>query len=341
MTVPRAEPEPWARRALVVGGASWNRMIHLPELPGSAPRTMFATRSYEAVGSSGAGKAMNLARLGYRTTLWALLGRDARGDLVRAALAEAGVALVAVDDPLGTMHHVDLMAPDGERISIFAESGTLDLAVDATAGAAVDHALGRAALIPLAAEADVVAVSIFEHCRPLLGPLRDAGAQLWVDLHDYDGVNPYHDDFIAAASFLQLSHAALPGWRAFAERHVELGCRAVVCTLGADGAQVATPAGWTVVPAARVDRLVDSNGAGDAFFAGFASGWTQGLDVAACGARGARAAADAVRSEQLAAPWPPPAGDATPKSGTAASGRASEHVTGSKSAITQDGDAPG
>jgi sugar/nucleoside kinase (ribokinase family) len=295
----RARPAqaPGAGRALVVGGASWNRMIHLPELPGSRARTMFATRSWEAVGSSGAGKALNLARLGWDTTLWALVGRDSRGARLRAGLAAGGVELLAVDDPAGTMHHVNLMAPDGERISIFAEPGTLDLAVD------------PGPLVPRAVAAELVAVSIFEHCRRVLAPLQAAGVPIWVDLHDYDGENPYHDDFIEAASYLQLSRVALTRWRQFAELRVAAGCRVVVVTAGADGAQVLTADGWTAVAAEPVAAVVDSNGAGDAFLAGFATGWALGRDVVECGRRGARAAADAVRSDQLAAPWPPPAAD--------------------------------
>ena len=78
------------------------------------------------------------------------------------------------------------------------------------------------------------------------------------------------------------------------------GTTAVLCTHGAAGASVVTADGWVEVPASPVGKVLDTNGAGDAFFAGFASAWVGGLDVAACAARGADRAAAAVGSWELA-----------------------------------------
>lgn len=280
-------------RALVLGGASWNRMLHLPELPGDRPRTIFASGTHEAIGSSGAGKALNLARLGWETTLLAPLGADAAGESVRAGLAEAGVSLLEVHDPGGTMQHVNLMAPGGERISIFANPGTLDVELDHHTY--VEQALG----------ADLVAVSIFEYCRGFLSPLREAGIEIWIDVHDYDGANPYHGDFVDAAGVLQVSTVALPDWRAFAEARVAAGARAVVCTHGALGGSVVTEAGWVEIEPEPVPELVDANGAVDPFFAGFATAWVTGTEPAAAGRRGAIAAAAALGSPELASREPP------------------------------------
>lgn len=277
--------------ALVISGASWNRMVRVPQLPRGGPQTLFADGSHEAVGSSGAGKALNLRACGADVALWCRLGEDEPGRRVRERLERAGVELLVEADPLGTMQHVNLMDPHGDRVSIFVTRGSLDGPVGEP---------WRSELVRRAVAADVVAVTIFEQTRSLLAPLRDAGVRLWVDVHDYDGTNPYHRDYVDAASFLQLSSVALPGWRAFAEGRVAAGTTAVVCTHGSAGASVATADGWVEVPAAPVDQVRDTNGAGDAFFAGFASGWVAGLDVAACGARGAERAAAAVGSWELA-----------------------------------------
>jgi len=51
-----------------------------------------------------------------------------------------------------------------------------------------------------------------------------------------------------------------------------------VVTLGERGCAVVTPAGRFEVPAAPVERVVDTNGAGDLFAAGFLFGMTNGLD---------------------------------------------------------------
>jgi sugar/nucleoside kinase (ribokinase family) len=274
--------------ALVIGGASWNQLVYLDAFPDPHAQTVFARGHHETIGSSGAGKALNLAHLGWRTTLWALLGADDAGDRVRRGLSDAGVELIAVDDPAGTMRHVNLMDAAGDRISIFASTGTLDLVTD-------PHALTERALA-----ADVVAVTIFEHCRGFLAPLKEAGVPLWIDVHDHDGENPYHADFVAAADHLQLSSVALPRWRSFAEDRLAAGAETVVCTHGSAGASVLTAAGWVDVAPVEVADVVDTNGAGDAWFAGFAAAWWTGADAAAAGGAGARAAAAAIGSPDLA-----------------------------------------
>lgn len=277
--------------ALVISGASWNRMVQVPELPHGRSQTIFATGSHEAVGSSGAGKALNLRTCGLEVALWCRLGDDEPGRRVRNDLARAGVEILVETDPLGTMQHTNLMDPHGGRVSIFVTRGSLDEPVGEP---------WRGELLRRAASADVVAVTIFEQTRSLLAPLREAGVPLWIDVHDHDGTNPYHRDFVEAASFLQLSSVSMPGWRRFAEERLAAGATAVVCTHGPDGASVLTGGGWAEVPAAPVERVVDTNGAGDAFFAGFAAGWVSGLEVTEAARRGAERAAAAVASLELA-----------------------------------------
>lgn len=154
---------------------------------------------------------------------------------------------------------------------------------------------------PIAADADIVSVSIMDYCRPFLPMLGELGKPIWVDIHDYDGINPYHRDFIEAADYLFMSSAVLPDWRSFLEDRIAAGTTAAVCTHGSAGASGMTAAdGWIDVPAASVDHVVDTNGAGDAFFAGFASTWVTGEGLSASMMSGAEAAAAAVQSPDLA-----------------------------------------
>lgn len=276
-------------KAAVLGGVSWNTMIHLDRFPDPEPQTLFARRSHRTVGSSGAGKALNLAALGVDTALWGLLGDDEEGRRVRSSLADAGVDFVVQPDPAGTMRHVNLMDAAGDRISIFENPGTLD--------ATPDHA----AVASLVSDVDLVAVTILEHCRPLLAVVADAGKDRWIDIHDYDGANPYHGDFVDAATHLFMSSVAMPGWRTFAEGRVEAGTDVVVCTHGARGASgLTSDDGWVDVDAVPVDRIIDTNGAGDAFFAGFAVRWLAGAGLEHALAGGADQAASAIASPDLA-----------------------------------------
>ena len=59
-------------QVLVIGGASWNTIIRVVRFPDPDPATVSPVSWHDAVGSSGAGKALNLVRLGAEVTLVAL-----------------------------------------------------------------------------------------------------------------------------------------------------------------------------------------------------------------------------------------------------------------------------
>lgn len=59
---------------LIIGGVSVDTIIHLDTLPESVPQTVWPSESYKMLGSTGSGKALNLAALGHQVTLHTLLG---------------------------------------------------------------------------------------------------------------------------------------------------------------------------------------------------------------------------------------------------------------------------
>lgn len=276
-------------RALVIGGVSWNRILHLDRLPDAVPQTIHARRAYEALGGTGAGKAWNLAALGWDVDLVAAIGDDRPGGLVLDALGRLGVRVHSIDDPKGTEQHTNLMAPDGSRVSIYTSSSSSELSVD------VDG------VVRLASAADLVCVNILDHCRALLAPLQEAGVELWTDLHDYDGRDPYHRDFVDAAAVVQVSSDRLPEWRAWAASRLAAGTELVVVTHGGHGADAIDGSGWHHVPADPV-TVVDTNGAGDAFFAGVATARLGGADLDTTLMAGAEAAGRCVAAFGLGPP---------------------------------------
>ncbi len=285
--VPSDPPRERALRALVLGGVAWNEMLYLDRFPDPVPQTTVARRSHRTVGSSGAGTALNLRRLGWDVTLWAAIGDDDDGDRIRERMSKEGIRFLTAHDPAGTMHHVNLMDPAGERISIFAISGSASLEMD------------HAVIHPLLAGTDLVSVTILDHCRGFLPVLAEAGVQPWIDIHDYDGENPYHWPFIEAASRLVMSTVVMPGWRAFAESRLAAGTELVVCTHGVQGASALTSDGWFEVEAIRVE-VTDSNGAGDAFTAALATALLEGRAIDQALAEAVSWAARAVRSPEPA-----------------------------------------
>lgn len=75
--------------ALIVGGATWDTIIHLDRLPEPRPGTLFSRESYETVGSTGAGKALNLNRLGFDLTFHAMIGDDEPGQAVLCTISSS------------------------------------------------------------------------------------------------------------------------------------------------------------------------------------------------------------------------------------------------------------
>jgi sugar/nucleoside kinase (ribokinase family) len=275
-------------RVVAFGAASWNTMIRVGAFPPPEPASIFPPGWHETVGSSGAGKAMNLARLGVHVTLRALIGDDDAGRRIRAGLIGAGVRLDAVVDPTGSARHVNVMDASGRRMSFLLHTGDPSIRFD---GPDVED---------LVAGADEVLVAIADACRPVLAIARRLGKRTWTDLHATDGERDWERDFWAADRvFFSGERLAEP--RPFMERLVADGRELVVCTLAERGAVALTGDGrWLEVPPKPVERLDDTNGAGDAFLAGSVAGELRGLSIERSLGLGAAVAALAVQSPELA-----------------------------------------
>jgi sugar/nucleoside kinase (ribokinase family) len=266
-------------------------MIHVDRLPEGRGATIHPRWHHEAIGGAGAGKAMNLARLGVDVTLFAGIGQDDAGRRVRQGLAAAGVDLHATDDPTGTPEHINLMDPAGGRVSIMLANGSPDLPVD------------EPPLAESMARADVVVVDLAPWTPRALPVASSSGRPIWTDLHDHDGTSSWHAPFIEAAEVVFVSHDRLPDPRAFLTSLIERGKQFATCTMGAEGAIAIDADGrWYEQPAVPDVTVVDSNGAGDAFFAGTLFGVLEGVALEVALGYGARAAALSVSSTELASP---------------------------------------
>lgn len=278
-------------RVLVLGDVSYNTMVHLGEFPAPRPQTIFATRFHETVGESGAGKALNLAKLGLEVTFHAVLGDDPAGDRVKEYFSRESVRFLYDPDPGGTARHVNLMDADGARISLISPHHEPVPLID------------MARVDALVAGSDYMVLGIAPHCRTFIPSLRARGKDIWCDIHDYDGRNPYHRDFIEASDYLFMSSDEMPDYLPFMEEMVRAGKRLVVCTHGKHGSSALTGDGRQFEVAALVDYSVrDTNGAGDAFFAGFLYGHSRGYSLETCLRTGTVVAGLCVTADELALP---------------------------------------
>ena len=272
-------------RVLVNGPASWNTLVRLPTLPEAHSQTLFASSHHDGLGGTSAGKALTLAALGVDVTLRTAIGDYREGGLVRVALAHPRISL-DVQEVAATERHVNLMADDGSRVSLYLELPS-----------------PSAAPCPSFDGFDAAVLDLADHSRPLLDTARAAGVPVWCDVHDDDGLADYPREFAAAADVLLVSAARLADPRAYMSDAVARGCRLAVCTDGGAGALALDTGGWIEVPAAvPVADVVDTNGAGDAFLAGLLSGVLDGLPVEDALARASAAGATAVTTRDLGAP---------------------------------------
>lgn len=273
-------------RVLIVGPASWNSIVVLDWLPDPVPHMQWAQADWQTVGGTSAGKALSLAAAGVDAVLYALIGDDVAGRQVRSAMDAAGVT-TRWGHSDATERHLNLMTPAGERVSLY-----LSVPEVQTSDAPADV---RAALT----DAEVVVLDLADVSLRLLPLAVGSGRRIWVDAHDYDGVQEFHRPFLDAAEAVFCNADRLSDPVAFLRSRVEAGAKFAVCTLGAEGAVAVDHAGDVHRVAAVPVDVVDTNGAGDGFFAGVLSATLSGADLPRALVAGAESASAALRSRHL------------------------------------------
>jgi len=268
---------------LVLGGAGVDTIVHVPELPlPYADSYMIEPGIVSRAGQSGDFVALGVHALGLRAHHLDVVGDDHEGDLVRALHRDRGIPFTEVRSASGTKRAVNLVGPDGRRLSLY----------DVTRGQDADR-FPEDTLRTLAGATRHAHVVITHPCAHALPILRECGVTVSTDLHNWDGANPYHEAFALAADLVFLSTTALADPEA-AMRDVAARGRAsvVVATAGADGAYLLADGELIHVPAVEPPAaVVDSNGAGDAFAAAFLLGRLEGADPLRCARYGAVAGA--------------------------------------------------
>lgn len=259
------------KEILVVGGVTYNKMIYLDQFPQAEPGTIFASHDFDTIGSTGAGKAFNLHQLGLPVRLHGFIGDDDYGQKIITSFKEKKINFTYDIDPKGTKRHVNLMDKFGRRISIYVAHGSHPLKVAAQK------------VKTLVENASLVCLNILPYCKDFIPTIKENKIPIWVDIHDYNGKDEFHRDFIEAADVIHFSSDKMPDYKPFMESLINNGKKLVISTHGKAGATALSQnMEWVNMPILESFQPIDSNGAGDSFFAGFLYAFLKGDSLIKC-----------------------------------------------------------
>jgi sugar/nucleoside kinase (ribokinase family) len=254
-------------------------------------------------GGSAANTTFNATRLGLKTAFVGKLGSDELAKVYETRFANTGVATDRFKrGSLANACCLILTTPDTQRTMRTYLGAVMTLSPDEIspadfAGARHVHIEGYvvfnqalAEKIITSARAAGCTVGLSFASFEVVGASRD-----WL-LHQLKlglAVSFANEDE-ARALFPDLPAATLDDYAAHAKRLASFGGTAAI-TLGKDGAWIARGDELHRVAPVVVNDAVDSNGAGDAWAAGFLSAWLRGKSLPACGQVASLIGAETVR----------------------------------------------
>lgn len=260
---------------LVAGAIHIDESFRVARLP-AAGETVITTAHGRALGGKGANQAIAARRAGGVVALFGAVGDDADGAVALRELDAYGVdtALVQRLPQAETDRAIVLVDPDGENAivvhAVAAEAidpFTVDVALSGHPRAVVVLLQGE---VPPSVNLEVAAFAV------------ETGARLVVNLAPYfapsgpfRAADPLVINEVEASQLLGAPIAAPSDVLAQADRLLA-HCRSAIVTLGASGVVVVSPGAVSHIPAAAVEQVVDTTGAGDTFVGTIAARLAQG-----------------------------------------------------------------
>ncbi len=256
---------PERERIVCIGGAAVDRKYRATEPV--RLRTSNPVMSERSFGGVARNVAENIVRLGARSSLVSMIGRDENGTAIQARLTELGIDTrhVTVSSEHATAEYVAVLEPNGDLAL-----GLADMAIfDALTPSLLERCWPDISTSWVFADCNLPSSTLHE----LVGRARQHSSMLAVDAVSMLKVTRLpHDLTGVGLLFLNLDEAqALLGWsdpspQKVAAALLERGAARVVLTLGASGSIAADRSRWTRMGAIPV-QVVDATGAGDALIA--------------------------------------------------------------------------
>jgi pseudouridine kinase len=281
-------------RVLCIGGAAVDRKYRA--LDAIRPATSNPVHSERSFGGVARNVAENIARLGVKTSLASILGKDENGRALLDNLERLGIGthFMAVSDEHATAEYVAVLNPDGELALGLANMTIFD---------------GFTPALLRKVEPDVQTAWLFADCnlpfetlQALVDIAHRQSLTLAIDAvstpkvarlpRDLTGVGLLFLNLDEARAYLR-EHETSP--EKAAERLRACGAECVVLTLGEAGLVVVDQTGARQVSAVRA-KITDATGAGDALIAATLVALLKGRSLTEAARLGTAAAALTVES---------------------------------------------
>lgn len=262
-----------------------------------------------APGGAAANTTAGIGALGVASAFVGSAGDDVYGALFRDSMLARGCEPRLQASTLATGHVLSLVTPDAQRTM----RTCLGAAVALDPAAVSTEWFQGAQLVMLEG------YTLFNHdlTRAVATAAKAAGCQLALDLASFEVVQANReliDELLDSAVDVVFANEdeakawsggddELAALRSLGER-----CAVAVVKVGAQGAWIRGQGVEHHVPAATVESVVDTTGAGDTWAAGFLAAYVRGAPLPECGAIGALAAAAVVQVSGAlvpAAAWQP------------------------------------
>jgi sugar/nucleoside kinase (ribokinase family) len=252
-----------------------------------------------STGGSAANATFNAARLGLRTAFIGKVGNDDLAETYVERFRKAGVDVSRFKHgSVANARCLALVTPDAQRTmrtSLGAAMTLRPAEISAEDFRGVRHA-------------HVEGYLVFNHalCEAVLGAARAAGCSISLDLSSFEVVNGSRDwmfrqfghgiDIVFANEdeIRALYPAGGSDYEALARRLATHGVTAAV-KMGREGAWIAKGSEIRRIGPVHLSDVVDTNGAGDAWAAGFLYGYLRGMPLAEAGALASIMGSETVR----------------------------------------------
>jgi ribokinase len=207
--------------------------------------------------------AKALHSLGHQVDLLGLVGADSLGCSALGWLQEAD---------LSPQHVLTLLQASPQSAILYAPNGQRQIFVDLKDAQETIYPPEQAQAV--LSQCDLAVLCNINFARPMLKEATRLGKLIATDVHTISDLDdPYNRDFMTYAHILAMSHEALPttpeAWAT--QLQARYGTAIILIGLGAEGALLAVRQDHFMerIPAVYTRPVVNTIGAGDAFFSAF------------------------------------------------------------------------